>query len=269
MAATDDRRPKYQRIADSLREAIQSGEYGPGDRLPGENDLMAAHGVARMTARQALGVLRDEGIAEARKGAGVFVRTFRPLRRRGIQRLARDQWGNGRSIWSADIESRALEVDQISVSEETAPARIRTVLDLAAEDVTCVRRRRFVLDNKPVLLATSYLPLDLVAGSAITQEDTGPGGTYARLAELGYEPVHFREEIRSRMPSSDEVTLLSLASGTPIILICRTAFTDQGRPIEVNEMTLDAASYVLEYDFDAPPMPVSPNADATTPTDPA
>ncbi|MGW2940056.1 GntR family transcriptional regulator, partial [Streptomyces sp. NPDC001156] len=53
----DDRRPKYQRIADSLREAIQSGEYGPGDRLPGENDLMAEYDVARMTARQALGVL--------------------------------------------------------------------------------------------------------------------------------------------------------------------------------------------------------------------
>ncbi|MGJ3560311.1 GntR family transcriptional regulator [Streptomyces sp. INA 01156] len=34
------------------------------------NDLMATYGVARMTARQALSVLRDEGVAEARKGAG-------------------------------------------------------------------------------------------------------------------------------------------------------------------------------------------------------
>lgn len=253
MAATDDRRPKYQRIADSLRDAIQSGEYGPGDRLPGENDLMAAHGVARMTARQALGVLRDEGIAEARKGAGVFVRACRPLRRRGIQRLARDQWGNGRSIWSADIGDRELEVDQVSVSEETAPEGVSAILDLAEGDTTCVRRRRFVLDGKPVLLATSYLPSSLVAGSAITQEDTGPGGTYARLGELGYEPVHFREEIRSRMPSKDEAAQLSTATGTPVILLSRTAFTSQGRPVEVNEMTLDAASYVLEYDFDAGP----------------
>lgn len=56
---------------------------------------MATHDVARMTARQALGVLQTEGIAESRKGAGVFVRAFRPLRRRGIQRLAQEQWGPG------------------------------------------------------------------------------------------------------------------------------------------------------------------------------
>ncbi|MEU1406949.1 GntR family transcriptional regulator [Streptomyces sp. NPDC005728] len=252
MATTDDdRRPKYQRIADSLREAIQSGEYGPGDRLPGENELMATHGVARMTARQALSVLKDEGVAESRKGAGVFVRSFRPLRRRGIQRLSQQQWGSGQSIWSADIENRTLVVDQVTVSEERAPQRIGQFLDLADEDAVCVRRRRFVLEEKPVLLATSYLPMSMVAGSAITQEDTGPGGTYARLAELGYKPVHFREEIRSRMPTKDEAAQLGISAGTPVILICRTAFADEGRPVEINEMTLDAASYVLEYDFDA------------------
>ncbi len=149
------------------------------------------------------------------------------------------------------LSQQALVVDQVTVSEEEPPERVSLVLGLAEEDTVCVRRRRFVLDGKPVLLATSYLPTSVVAGSAITQEDTGPGGTYARLAELGYKPVHFREEIRSRMPSKHEAAQLSISSGTPVILICRTAFTDEGRPVEINEMTLDAASYILEYDFDA------------------
>ena len=245
------RQPKYQRIADALREAIQSGEYGPGDRLPGENDLMATYEVARMTARQALGVLQNEGVAESRKGAGVFVRSFRPLRRRGIQRLAGSQWGEGRSIWEADTEDRTLVVDQIKVTEDEAPGRIADVLGLGSGEAVCIRSRRFVLDGKPILLAKSYLSANLVAGSALTQEDTGPGGTYARLAELGYKPVHFREEIRSRMPSADEAKRLGLAMGTPVIHVVRTAFADEGRAVEVNEMTLDSASYILEYDFDA------------------
>ncbi|WP_377270347.1 GntR family transcriptional regulator [Peterkaempfera sp. SMS 1(5)a] len=251
--SSDGNQPKYQRIADALMAAVESGEYVPGDRLPGENELMESYGVARMTARQALGVLRDEGVAEARKGAGVFVRDFRPLRRRGIQRLSREHWGSGQSIWSADvdIESRNLVVDQISVTEEAAPERIARVLGLNSGDATCVRRRRFVLDGKPVMFATSYLAAELVAGSAITQEDTGPGGTYARLADLGHKPVHFREEIRCRMPRQSEATSLALSSGTPVIVLCRTAFEEEGGAVEVNEMTLDSGSYVLEYDFDA------------------
>jgi len=245
------RQPKYQRIADALREAIRSGTYAPGDRLPGENDLMATYEVARMTARQALGVLQSEGLAESRKGAGVFVRSFRPLRRRGIQRLAATQWGAGRSIWSADGDDRTVVVDQLAVTEEAASEGVATLLGLEPGDAVCVRSRRFVLDGKPVLLARSSLPAALVAGSAITRPDTGPGGIYARLAELGHGPVHFREEIRSRMPTADESTRLALTAGTPVIDICRTAFTTEAHPLEVNEMTLDASAYILEYDFDA------------------
>ena len=243
--------PKYRRIADALRAGIEAGEYGPGERLPGENDLMTAYDVARMTARQALGVLQNEGLVEARKGAGVFVRTFRPLRRRGVQRLAQEQWGSGRSVWSTDTEDRELVVDRIEVREEEAGSRIAEALDVPVGSRVWARGRRFVLDGKPVLIATSYLPSDVVADSAITRIDTGPGGTYARLAELGHGPVRFREEIRSRMPSADEAERLALAMGTPVIRIIRTAFAEDGRAVEINEMTLDSASYVLEYDFDA------------------
>ncbi|MFF4366174.1 GntR family transcriptional regulator [Streptomyces sp. NPDC001594] len=245
------RQPKYQRIADALKAAIRSGEYGPGDRVPGENDLMATYEVARMTARQALGVLQNEGLVEARRGAGVFVRSFRIRRRRGIQRLAQGQWGSGRSIWSADLDDRELVVDQIDVSEQKADNRIAGALGLSSGARVWVRSRRFVLEGKPVLFATSYLPSNIVADSAITRADTGPGGVYARLAELGHEPVHFREELRSRMPSADEAERLSLSPGTPVIHLVRTAFAEGGRPVEVNDMTLDSASYVLEYDFDA------------------
>jgi GntR family transcriptional regulator len=125
-------------------------------------------------------------------------------------------------------------------------------LGLTEGDRVCIRERRFVLDDKPVMLSTSYLPADLVRDSAITQEDTGPGGTYARLAELGHTPTQFREDVRARMPQQHEVAALDLpASGTPVIDIIRTAFAEAGDPIEVNEMTLDASAYILRYDFEA------------------
>ncbi len=243
---------KYQRIAEELRSAIEAGEYGPGDRLPGENDLMALHGVARMTVRQALSVLRGEGIVEARKGAGVFVRAFRPLRRRGIQRLASERWAAGRSVWSADVDDRReLLVDGVRVAREPVPERIAAVLGVEPGVPVWVRRRRYLLDGKPVMSAASHFPADLVADTPVVSPDPGPGGVYARLAEAGHAPVHFREEIRTRMPSAGETDELRLPSGTPVILITRTAFTADGTVVEVNDMVLDASSYILEYEFDA------------------
>jgi GntR family transcriptional regulator len=54
------------------------------------------------------------------------------------------------------------------------------------------------------------------------------------------------------MPQPHEITALELSAvGIPVIEIVRTAFTEDGIPIEVNEMTLDASAYVLRYDFEA------------------
>lgn len=173
------------------------------------------------------------------------------VRRRGIERLARARWGEGRSVWSADIGDRELVVDSVEVGREPAPSAVAAVMGLDEGTEVWVRRRRFVLEGKPVLLSTSRLPADLVEGSPITRPDTGPGGTYARLADLGHAPVRFREELHSRMPAQDEAERLALPSGVPVVLIARTAFDAGGRVVEVNEMTLDSAAYVLEYDFEA------------------
>jgi len=73
-------------------------------------------------------------------------------------------------------------------------------------------------------------------GSAITQPDTGSGGTYARPAELGAGPARFREEVRSRMPAPEEADRLRLPAGTPVTLISRKARTEDGRRAEGNEV---------------------------------
>ncbi len=240
--------PIYRRIADRLRGEILSGELHDGDRLPGENALMAEYGIARATARQALAVLINEGLAVPRRGSGVYVRLFRPIRRHGSRRLSREQWGQGRAVWDADARGRAYTVDQVQIQREQASEEVGHILD---SDEVWVRRRRYLVDDRPVQLAASYFPAELVEGTAVVLPDTGPGGVYARLGDLGRPPAHFTEEVRARMPHPREAELLGLPAGTPVISIGRTAYTAEGRPVEHNEMVLDAASYVLQYDFDA------------------
>jgi GntR family transcriptional regulator len=249
MATPSKRQPKYLQIANDLRRAIADGNYPPGSRLPGENEIMASQQVARETARKAVAQLINEGIATPKRGAGVFVRGFRPVIRNGIQRLANATWPEGKSIWGAETAGRELAVDSVEVREEDATSHATILLALHDGDRVFVRRRRYVLDGKPVLLARSYLPAKLVAGSAITQPDTGPGGIYARLHELGHTPTHFREDLRARMPEPSETNELAIAAGTPIVEIVRIAYTENGLAVEINEMVADASAYVFRYDF--------------------
>ncbi|OCX65683.1 GntR family transcriptional regulator [Thioclava sp. SK-1] len=65
-------RTRAVQISDLLRQDIQSGRFRPGDRLPSESELTRTHSVSRTVVREALGLLRSEGLVEARKGSGVF-----------------------------------------------------------------------------------------------------------------------------------------------------------------------------------------------------
>lgn len=245
------RQPRHRQIADKLYAAIQAGEYVPGDRLPGENDLIREHQVTRNTAREALGVLKSWGLTETRKGSGVYVRDFKPIVRDGIRRLSSETWPTGKSIWADESADRNLGVDHIEVSTLNPPDHIREMLGLQTDETTVMRFRRFLIDGKPVMVARSWLPAAIAEGTAIATEDTGPGGTYARLRDLGRAPVKFREDLRVRLlPELDkDAKLLELVAPAPVTDIIRTAFDEAGTPVEVNEMTADANAYVFRYEF--------------------
>jgi DNA-binding GntR family transcriptional regulator len=69
----DDPRPPYLQVADDLRQAIERGDYEPGDRLPSRRQLAADYEIATKTAQHALDHLQDQGLAIAQHGRGVFV----------------------------------------------------------------------------------------------------------------------------------------------------------------------------------------------------
>lgn len=242
--------PIYKQIAAELRSDIQSGRYQPGQRIPGENKLMEQWKVSRNTARDALAVLRDEGLTDTRRGSGVFVRKFSLIPRNAAERLSRKQWGAGRSAWDADLQGRS-HAEGVEIREVEAPERIAGSLGVPTGSLVLRRSRLHYAEGRPVQTSCSYFPIALVAGSRIAEQDTGPGGVYARLEELGHAPERFREEVRARMPLGEEAKTLKLASGTPVINIVRVAFAADGSPVEVNEMLLDANSYLLQYDFTA------------------
>src|SRR3954471_13371656 len=67
--------PKYQLIRQSLADAIVSGHYAPGARLPSESQLVKTFRASRPTVNQALRELQLTGVIERRAGSGSYVRS--------------------------------------------------------------------------------------------------------------------------------------------------------------------------------------------------
>lgn len=241
----------YEAVADRLRERIESGELAAGEKVPSENEVMTEFGVGRETASKALRRLRDEGLTVAKQGAATRVRDFKPIRRSANKRLSKEVWGAGASMWSIDVQDKETNVADLQIDRIEAVARVAEALGIRRGEPVVRRRRRYLLDGKPVLKADSYLPAEIVDGTAITEPNPGPGGIYARLADLGFGPARFKEELRVRMPNREEKAQLKLGPGTPVIGIVRAAIAADGRVVEVNEMVLDAGSYILDYVIDA------------------
>ncbi|MEV4705013.1 winged helix-turn-helix domain-containing protein [Actinoplanes sp. NPDC049316] len=65
--------PSYQRIVDDIKSKIASGELSPGDQLPSARGLQEQYGVGSTAVRNAMLVLRAEGLVEGHQGKGVYV----------------------------------------------------------------------------------------------------------------------------------------------------------------------------------------------------
>jgi GntR family transcriptional regulator len=208
-------RAVYKQIADHLRVAIGRERLREGDQLPSEAQLMAHYGVARMTARNALRLLQDEGLLIAEHGRGVYVRARPPVRRLASDRFAQRHRKEGKAAFIVESEQIAAtpSVDLIKVSETRPSAEIADQLKIADGESVVVRSRRYSLNGRPVETAVSYIPADLARGTPITDPNPGPGGIYARLEEQGHTLERFTEEVTARMPTPEETRLLSLPPG--------------------------------------------------------
>jgi GntR family transcriptional regulator len=246
-------RPAYKQIADSLRTAIRSGELAPGARLPSEAELIRDFGVAQGTVRNALNLLRTEGLLYSEQGRGVFVRARPSIRRVASDRFLRRHREQGKAAYVAESEAQGVrpEVEVRQVGPGSAPEAVAERLGLPSDSKVLVRSRRYLSDGHPTELATSYIPWSIAEGTPMTEPNPGPGGIYARIEEAGYRLDKFREEVTSRMPTPEEARSLLLTPGVPVMTLVRTALAEDGTPVEVCDTVMTADLYVLEYELPA------------------
>ena len=221
--------------------------------------MISQYGVARETVRKALATLRSEGLVSTSRARGSFVRPRWPVRRLGPDRYRaetrqRDErpaeketaFTRDQGIGWADY---GLDKD---FSEVAADAKLAELLQVDAG--TRLLRRRFVFRSHgiPQQISTSYLLLDMVAGTPVADpaNEPWPGGNIAQLATLGVQVTQVRERVRTRMPTPDEARTLGIGDSIPALTITRVMLAGE-RPVEAAvDIVLPGDRVELDYVID-------------------
>jgi GntR family transcriptional regulator len=243
-----DPRPPFQQIAATLRTEIEDGSLPPGAKLPTTRKLQDRFGAGNPTVQRALAVLKAEGLVEGIAGKGVYVRERRPWVLVSGSYLPTPPPG-ATDRWTSEAADQGLTGTQeiVRVEEVTPPPEAAKALGLADGTRVILRQRVMLISDEPVELVESYYPLELAAGTALTEPRKIKGGARTLLARRGYPSRESIELISTRMPSPDEAIALNLAEGVPVIRTLRTILSDNERPIEVTLMVMAGDRHQLLY----------------------
>jgi GntR family transcriptional regulator len=213
--------PLHHQVYLHLRDALDSGGWRVGDRLPPERRLAEDYGCSLITVRRALDELVREGRLERARGRGTFVRP---------RRIVHDMT----ATWSFtdEMRRRGLEPSTRVVAAVTEPASPDAVAALELEARAPIHRieRLRCANGTPLMLERAHLPADRFPD--LLALDLEQGSLYDALVERGVRLGAIHESIEPVILGTTESRLLEVGRNRPALLIEGTTYTEEGEPVE-------------------------------------
>lgn len=230
-------RPQYREIEQALR--LRIADLRPGARLPSDTELSAEFGVSRMTARNAMQRLVDDGLIAREPGRGSFVAD--PPTHRHANRLmtfTQEMLRTGRQP-SSRVLSRVIRP---STATEAADLGIGP-----RQPVVHVRRVRMA-DGQPIALESSALIRS--CADVVVAADLADGSLHEALRAAGFVPKRGTATISAATATADDAHLLGIRPGAPLLVERRVILDGVGHRIEATESRYRADLYALAVRFD-------------------
>jgi DNA-binding GntR family transcriptional regulator len=233
----DDYAPKYAQVVTEIKQRIERGTYPPGSLLPSEHQLVAEFGVSRPTIVKSLGELRQDGWIDTQQGKGSFVRGRPAFADAERTRPAHDV---------LELAEAELSGELVQAGVKLAPPHITALLGLQPGARAFMRQRLLTDDGQPVELASTWLPLELAAGTDLASPDLlGESIRHHLQARKKVRLDHAVEQITARHPAGEEAALLQVAQDAPVLSVIVTAYDAAGRAVQVSDLVLPGQRHEL------------------------
>ena len=238
--------PLYYQLKEVLLARIQSGEWAPGQQLPSERALCDQFEVSRITVRQALADLEQEGWLIRDQGRGAFV--SRPRIEQRLSQL---------TSFTQDMRARgqrpgAIVLEQALVRPTTLVAH-RLRLDARQRQVILLKRLR-TANDEPIAVEKAFLNYRLCR--QILHDDLSHRSLYAWLTErCEIVPARAEQQIQAAACPPEEARLLKVKPGSPALYIHRTTYSQSGQPFEMVESYYRGDKYVFYAELRLDPAP--------------
>ncbi len=237
--------PLYVQLENALLERIRSQGLKPGDRLPTEAEIGLEYAVSRATIRVSLNRLVADGHVERVQGLGSFVARPRPMHQSVLNSFTDNMRAQGFRSQRRMLRSETVQPDD----------EVRSALRLSSGECQYVERLLLV-DDQPIALARTWLPLDCLRGRLdLFEVDALASSSLYELLQgplIGIVLDRGVETVRASLADEVEAPLLEYPVFGPTLVVRRTAFTPSGRAVEWSVMTFAADRYEYHVELTRP-----------------
>ncbi|HRQ59100.1 MAG TPA: GntR family transcriptional regulator [Azoarcus taiwanensis] len=215
--------PLYRQIKDLMIQALEAGEWRPGQLIPSEQELAARFSVSQGTVRKAIDELAAENLLVRKQGKGTYVASHHDPR--ALFRFLRLVPMDGDL---AHPESVPLECWRAKAGLEAA-----RMLGIRQGDLIIIVRRILRFSGDPVVVDEIYLPGEIFQGLTLEMLQDWRGSLYSLFeTRFGLRMIRAQERLRAVAADRGTAEILKVKEGKPLLSVERVTYTYGDKPVE-------------------------------------
>lgn len=213
--------PLYFQLAQIIRNQIASGDLKPGEHLPSNDSLAETYGISRMTVRQTIVLLMQEGLLITKRGVGTIV---------AGQKRVYDVAMLCGFVNELRLEGVRADVQVVEKALARPSLSVQSALNLGDEDQVVRIARLRLSEGVPLILETNCFVAALCPG--LEDEDLVDNPLSSLREQYNLLGERVRQTLESTVSNPFESELFGLPDGSPLFLTEGVTYRVNGQPIE-------------------------------------